>query len=56
VLERGLLTAEQVDAILSVEAMTKGGVIGNTGAGGAGQAGRAGGAGKAGKAERTRKA
>ena len=34
VLERGLLTAEQVDAILSVEAMTRGGVIGPTGAGG----------------------
>jgi aspartate ammonia-lyase len=38
VLERGLLTAEQVDAILSVEAMTRGGVIGPTEAGGPGKA------------------
>jgi aspartate ammonia-lyase len=31
VLERGLLTAAKVDEILSVEAMTKGGVIGTSG-------------------------
>jgi aspartate ammonia-lyase len=61
VLERGLLTAEQVDAILSVEAMTRGGVIGATGSKGAGgarpvgKAGQAGEAGEVGKAERTRK-
>jgi aspartate ammonia-lyase len=42
VLARGLLDAKQLDAILSVEAMTRGGITG------AGEAGRAGGAGKAG--------
>jgi aspartate ammonia-lyase len=43
VLDRGLLDAKQLDDILSVEAMTRGGI---TGAGGAGKAGKAGGAGK----------
>jgi aspartate ammonia-lyase len=59
VLERGLLDAAHLDAILSVNAMTRGGVIGEHDAGqagGAGKAGReeqqaerAGGAGKAGR-------
>ena len=40
VLARGLLDAKQLDAILSVEAMTRGGIAG---AGGAGKAGKAGG-------------
>jgi aspartate ammonia-lyase len=56
VLARGLLDAKQLDAVLSVEAMTRGGI---TGAGGAGKAGGAGGAGKtaaAGKAGETGKA
>ena len=47
VLARGLLDAAQLDQILSVEAMTRGGI---TGAGGAGQAGGTGEAGRAGKA------
>jgi aspartate ammonia-lyase len=46
VLERGLLDEERLDAILSVNAMTKGGVVGEHGAGGTGKAG---GAGKAGR-------
>jgi aspartate ammonia-lyase len=46
VLARGLLDAGQLDAILSVESMTRGGI---TGAGQAGKAGGAGGAGKAGR-------
>jgi aspartate ammonia-lyase len=47
VLERGLLDESRLNDILSVDAMTRGGV---TGAGGAGQAGRAGQAGQAGRA------
>jgi aspartate ammonia-lyase len=39
VLARGLLDAKQLDAILSVEAMTRGGITGAGGAGGAGSAG-----------------
>src|SRR5262245_3174430 len=54
VLARELLDEKQLDEILSVEAMTRGGVTGGTGqAGGAGEAGRArqaGGAGEAGGA------
>jgi aspartate ammonia-lyase len=43
VLERGLLDPAKLDEILSVESMTKGGVVGETrGAGQAGEAGRAG--------------
>jgi len=45
VLERGLLDAARIDEILSVDAMTRGGIIG---VGPAGQAGTAEGAGKAG--------
>jgi aspartate ammonia-lyase len=45
VLERGLMDAAKLDAILSVEAMTRGGVVGAVG--GAGGAGRAGGTDKA---------
>jgi aspartate ammonia-lyase len=49
VLQRGLLDAARLDEVLSVDAMTQGGI-----AGGAGKAGRAGGAGRAGEAgERT---
>jgi aspartate ammonia-lyase len=44
VLDRGLLTPSQLDEILSVEAMTRGGIVG---AGGAGQPGRPGGPKKA---------
>ena len=33
VLERGLLDAAQLDEILSVEAMTRGGIVGAAGAG-----------------------
>ena len=41
VLERGLLDATQLDEILSVDAMTRGGIVGGRDeAGGAGQAGR----------------
>jgi aspartate ammonia-lyase len=47
VLERGLLDAAELDAILSADAMTRGGIVGTKGAGGAGQAGQAGGAGRA---------
>jgi aspartate ammonia-lyase len=36
-LERGLLDLQQLDEILSVEAMTRGGVVGPGGAGGAGK-------------------
>src|SRR5215472_15432231 len=50
VLERGLLDEDRLDAILSVDAMTRGGVIGNLEAGRAGTAGRAGEAGKVGQA------
>jgi aspartate ammonia-lyase len=53
VLARGLLDPTQLDRILSVEAMTRGGITGAGEAGGAGRAGgdsRAGGAGRAGKA------
>jgi len=55
VLERGLLDARRLDAILSVEAMTRGGVIGEPEAGRTGRAGEAGleeEAGQAGKAGR----
>jgi len=64
VLERGLLDEDRLDAILSVDAMTRGGVIGNLdaewagrtkrarGAGEVGTAGEAGRAGQAGKAAR----
>ena len=39
VLERGLLDKDRLDAILSAEAMTRGGIVGAGEAGGAGQAG-----------------
>src|SRR6266851_4019799 len=42
VLERGLLEEAQLDRILSVESMTRGGIVGTGKAGGAGEAGRAG--------------
>ncbi len=42
VLERGLLDAERLDQILSVDAMTRGGIVGAGQAGGAGEAGKAG--------------
>ena len=42
VLERGLLEAKQLDDILSVEAMTRPGIVGAEEAGGAGEAGRGG--------------
>jgi aspartate ammonia-lyase len=45
VLERGLLSATQLDEILSVDAMTRGGIVGE-GAEGAGRAGKAGKAGR----------
>jgi aspartate ammonia-lyase len=45
VLERGLLEAQRLDEILSVEAMTRGGIVGG-GPGEAGKAGEAGGAGR----------
>ena len=48
VLERGLLDASRLDEILSVESMTKGGVVGEKTIE-AGRAGQAGGAGKAGR-------
>jgi aspartate ammonia-lyase len=48
VLERGLLDARRLDDILSVESMTRGGIVGSEG-GRAGQAGGAGGAGKSGR-------
>jgi hypothetical protein len=48
VLERGLLDAARLDQILSVEAMTRGGVVGTEGTGGAGRPGQAGEPGKAG--------
>jgi aspartate ammonia-lyase len=41
VLERGLLDARRLDAILSVDAMTRGGVIGEEETGKAEQAGKA---------------
>ena len=40
VLERGLLDAARLDEILSVDAMTRGGIVGAGEAGGAGQAGK----------------
>ena len=46
VLERGLLDESRLNDILSVESMTKGGVVGETGAGRAGKPGAAGKAGK----------
>jgi aspartate ammonia-lyase len=55
VLERGLLDARRLDAILSVDAMTRGGVVGEPEAGRAGDAGleeETGKAGQAGKAGR----
>jgi aspartate ammonia-lyase len=42
VLERGLLEEAQLDRILSVESMTRGGIVGTGKAGGAGEAGKAG--------------
>jgi aspartate ammonia-lyase len=42
VLERGLLDEKRLDQILSVDAMTKGGIVGETQAGQAGWAGKAG--------------
>ena len=52
VLERGLLDKDRLDAILSAEAMTRGGIVGAGEAGGAGQAGKAGETGKAREAGR----
>jgi len=49
VLERGLLDAAKLDEILSVDAMTRGGITGAGQAGPAGAAGRAGQEGKAGR-------
>jgi aspartate ammonia-lyase len=49
VLERGLLDAAKLDAILSVDAMTRGGIVGETGAGGARQREGAGQAGTGGR-------
>ena len=46
--QRGLLDERRLNEILSVESMTRGGIVGEQGAGGAGKAGRAGAAGKAG--------
>jgi len=43
VLARGLLDRDKLDAILSANAMTRGGIVGAGGAGGAGKAGGAGG-------------
>jgi aspartate ammonia-lyase len=48
VIERGLIDAARLDQILSVDAMTRGGITGAGDAGRAGEAGTAGGAGKAG--------
>ena len=42
-LERGLLDQERLEQILSVEAMTRGGIAGASGAGEASKAGKAGG-------------
>jgi aspartate ammonia-lyase len=57
VLARGLLDARRLDEILSVESMTKGGIVGGeepaATAGRAGQAGEGGGAGQAGRAGAT---
>jgi aspartate ammonia-lyase len=53
VIERGLLDPSRLDEILSVDAMTRGGI---TGAGQAGAAGQAGGAGTAGRAGQSGKA
>jgi len=50
VLDRGLLDAAALDAILSVEAMTRGGIVGTGGAGRAGRPGQAGQPGAAGEA------
>ena len=49
VLERGLIDRTRLDDILSVESMTRGGIVGAKGAGQAGKAGRAGQTRKAGK-------
>jgi aspartate ammonia-lyase len=46
VLERRLLDAKRLDDILSADAMTRGGIVGDDGAGKAGKAGKAGGAGR----------
>jgi len=46
VLTRGLLDRARLDAILSADAMTRGGIVGETEAGAAGEAGRAGRAGR----------
>jgi aspartate ammonia-lyase len=43
VLERGLLDAQRLDEILSVDSMTRGGIVGAGQTGGAGKAGKAGG-------------
>jgi aspartate ammonia-lyase len=51
VLERGLLDPKRLDEILSVQAMTRGGVVGAEGSGQAGRAGKAGAVGKAGGKE-----
>ena len=48
VLQRGLLDAKRLDEILSVESMTRGGIVGADGAGKAGGADAAGGAGREG--------
>jgi aspartate ammonia-lyase len=50
VLERGLVDEARLNDILSVESMTRGGIVGETETGRAGQAGRAGKAGQAGQA------
>jgi aspartate ammonia-lyase len=39
VLQRGLIDAKRLDEILSVESMTRGGIVGATGSGGAGRSG-----------------
>ena len=52
VLERGLLDAKRLDEILSVDAMTRGGIVGADEVGRAGKAGGTGEAGKAGWSEK----
>jgi aspartate ammonia-lyase len=49
VLERGLLDEARLNDILSVDAMTRGGITGEQGQAGPGRAGQAGRAGKAGR-------
>ena len=56
VLARGLLDPTKLDEILSVDAMTRPGIVGGQKAGGAGKAGRAGEAGQTGKGAKARKA